>query len=163
MKTITLNKCQYHLYYDDNIFINQHCDIVSVRNINHRVAKSTKTGDYLLNWSNHRANITLEYYRAKDYQEDTLVIDGTIFYKVKSIPRENDTKIVHIFSDRENAYSVIKVPLAFQYKHPIPLETDKLKSIFRDNVVYFDHKKAAYKSQIAKLHSIVNNNAQARA
>ena len=161
MKSITLNKCPYHLLYSDSVYVNQYCDIISVRNINEKVAQSPKTGDYHLNWSNHRSNITLEYYRAKEYREDSLLIDGSTFYKIKSIPRDNNTKLVHIFSDKKNAYSVIRVQLSFQYRHPIPLETEKLKSIFRDSVTYFDNDKPAYKEHIAKLHSIVNCNTQA--
>lgn len=166
MQTITLNKSKYHLYLDDSVFINQNCDLINVRNITENVRQSSKTGDYHLCWANHRSNVTLEYFRAKENQEDCLIVDNSVFYKIKSIPRENNTKLVHIFSDRQNCYALNKISLSFKcknYKNPVPLESKKLKSIFHDSVTYFDNEKLAYKSQIAKLHSIVNTNAQTRA
>ncbi len=156
MKTITLNKCNYHLYLDDNIFINQHCDVISVRNISDKVTQSPKTGDYHLCWSNHRSNITLEYYRGKENQEDSLIVDNQVFYKIKSIARENKTKLVHIFSDKRNCYAIAKIPLNFQcknHKNPIVIDTQKLKSIFQDSVIYFDNDKPAYQSQREERHS----------
>ncbi len=156
MQAITLNKSRYYLYHDDNIFINQHCDLISVRNIRDKVTQSPKTGDYHLCWSNHRSNITLEYYRGKENQEDSLIVDNQVFYKIKSIPRENKTKLVHIFSDKCNCYAVTKIQLNFQrknYKHPIVIDTQKIKAIFQDGVTYFDNDKSAYQSQLEDFHS----------